>query len=103
MDYPGGLVVKKPPSSAWAWVQSLVGELRSHIPWGNYAQAPLLLSQELWNLHSAQKIPHAASKTWHSQINNFFLMEAPNCSGYRWFFKWILTTQDKENMGKHVT
>ena len=32
-DFPGGPVVKTPCSQCWgSWVQSLVGELRSHMP-----------------------------------------------------------------------
>ena len=34
-DFPGGPVVKNPPSNAGKQVPSLVGELRSHMPWGN--------------------------------------------------------------------
>ena len=34
-DFPGGPVVKNPPSNAEDGVQSLVGELRSRIPRGN--------------------------------------------------------------------
>ena len=37
-------------------IQSLVQELRSHMPLGNEARAP------------QQKIPHATTKTQHSQI-----------------------------------
>ena len=33
-DFPGCPVVKTSPSNAGAWVQSLVRELRYHIPWG---------------------------------------------------------------------
>ena len=32
-DFPGGPVVKTSPSNAGVWVQSLVGELRSHMTW----------------------------------------------------------------------
>ena len=34
-DFPGGPVVKNPPSSAGDEVLSLVGELRSYMPQGN--------------------------------------------------------------------
>ena len=34
-EFPGGPVVKNPPCNAGTWVQSLVGELRSHMLWGN--------------------------------------------------------------------
>ena len=34
-DFPGGPVVKNPPYNAGDPVQSLVRELRSHMPWGN--------------------------------------------------------------------
>ena len=33
-DFPGGLVVKTLPSFAGVWIQSLVGELSSHMPQG---------------------------------------------------------------------
>ena len=33
-DLSGGLVVKNPPSNAEDVGQSLLGELRSHMPWG---------------------------------------------------------------------
>ena len=32
---PGGPVVKNTPSNAGMQVQSLVEELKSHMPWGN--------------------------------------------------------------------
>ena len=41
------------------WVQSLVGELGSHMPQSNRACVPLC----------AQKIPHDSTKNRHSQIN----------------------------------
>ena len=31
-DFPGGQDAKTTPSNAGVWVQSLVGELRSHMP-----------------------------------------------------------------------
>ena len=31
-DFPGGPAVKNQPSNGGTWVQSLVGELKSHIP-----------------------------------------------------------------------
>ena len=34
-DVPGGPVVKNLPSNARDTIQSLAGELRSHMPWGN--------------------------------------------------------------------
>ena len=33
-DFPGGPVVKTSSSNVGGWVQSPVGELRSHTPWG---------------------------------------------------------------------
>ena len=45
-DFPGGPVVKNPLPMQGTRVRSLVGELRSHMPWGNYAHAPQLLSME---------------------------------------------------------
>ena len=41
-DFPGGPVVKKPPSNAGTQVQSLVGKLRSHMLW---AFVPQLVSR----------------------------------------------------------
>ena len=41
---PWGPVVKNPPSNARGAVRSLVGDLRSHMPWGNKAHALQLLS-----------------------------------------------------------
>ena len=38
-DFPGGPVVKTWPSNAGARVQSLVGELRSHMPHDQRAKA----------------------------------------------------------------
>ena len=35
-------MVKNPPSMQGIWVQSLVCELRSHMPWGNKAHRPQL-------------------------------------------------------------
>ena len=34
-DFPGGPVVKNPPSNAGDAVPSLVGELGSHMQWGS--------------------------------------------------------------------
>ena len=56
-DFPGGPMVKNPPWSVETQVQSLVGELRSHMPRGYWAHVPQLES------------PHDATKTWCSQIN----------------------------------
>ena len=61
-------------------VQSLVRELRSHVLWSNWAQAPHLLSvphNEREARATQQKIPHATTKTWCSQINEkiIFLKE----------------------------
>ena len=42
----------------------LVGELGSHMPSGNQV---CMLQWKI--LHDAMKIPHAATKTQHSQIN----------------------------------
>ena len=39
-DFPGGLVVKNPPSSAGDVGSILAGGLRSHIPWDNWALSP---------------------------------------------------------------
>ena len=33
-DFPGGPVVESSLPMQWAWVRSLVGELRSHMLWG---------------------------------------------------------------------
>ena len=33
-DFPSGLVVNSVLPMQWAWVQYLVGELRSHMLWG---------------------------------------------------------------------
>ena len=51
------------------WVLSLVGQLRSHVPWGNSAYEPQL--QTLWSLYattrekpgSGSKEPRATAKT----------------------------------------
>ena len=43
-DFPGGAVVKNPPSNAGD-AGSIPGrELRSHMPWGNEVRVPQLLS-----------------------------------------------------------
>ena len=44
-DFPGSPVVKNLPSNAWdTEFQSLVGELRSHMSWGNKAHVLQLVS-----------------------------------------------------------
>ena len=42
--FPGGPVVKNPVSSEGTWVQSLVGELRSHTLLNNEAREQQVLS-----------------------------------------------------------
>ena len=45
------------------WIQSLVGELRSHLPWGNRASVP------------QQESPHDTTKTQHSQKLNKHILK----------------------------
>ena len=64
-DFPGGPVVKNPPSKEGTWVPSLVRELRSHMPWGNQSWVP-------GEAHMTQrKILCAATKTQCSQVNKW--------------------------------
>ena len=53
-------------------IWSLVEELRSHMPRGDKALAPQLLSL-CSRAHATVKIPHAATKTRHSQRNENIL------------------------------
>ena len=43
-DFPDGPVLEDLPCNAGTQVQLLMGELRSHMPQGNYAQVPQLYS-----------------------------------------------------------
>ena len=48
------------------WVQSLVGDLRSYVPWSNQDCEPQLesLRAEMKYLHDTMKISRAATKIW---------------------------------------
>ena len=63
-DFPGSPVVKISLPMQGTPVRPLVGNLRSHMLWGT---KPTCCNY--W-AHTLQwKISHAATKTWHSQIN----------------------------------
>ena len=64
-DFPGGPVVKNAPSNAGDSIQSLARELRSHMLWGNEAQAPQPESQ-----HCSEE-PARQRKIPQKQINKY--------------------------------
>ena len=61
------------PAMQGTWVQSLVGELRFHMPRGNKAWAQLKVQTLQWRkiLRDATRAPCAATETWCSQITNY--------------------------------
>ena len=67
--FPGGAVVENLPANAGD-TGSSPGLGRSHMPRGNWAREPLLLSLRVWSLCSATREaaivrgPHTAIKEW---------------------------------------
>ena len=56
------------------WVQSLVRELKSHMPQSYWAYGPQQKTPR-----DVMKIPTAATKTWHNQINKYFSKKNEIC------------------------
>ena len=71
LGFPGGSVVKNLPANAGD-MGSIPGPGKAHTPWSNQACAPQLLNLSTTRKRicaSQQKIPHDATKTQHSQMN----------------------------------
>ena len=76
--FPGGPVVKNPPCNAGTQVQTLVRELRPHMPVSYKVHMLRLLNQHITTRVCAlqrmiprdtRKVPHATTKAQHSQIS----------------------------------
>ena len=68
-DFPGGPVVKNPPSNAGGMqVQSLVGELRSHMPGATKPVPQLLSSRASTREPACRKLEHTCPEAHAPQL-----------------------------------
>ena len=64
LDFSGGPLVKNLLANAGD-TASIHGPGRPHMPWGNYAHVPQLLSLYPWTC-APQKKPHSEKRTHHN-------------------------------------